>query len=201
VVHYNSKRLVSGSVRYRTIQNVRDIENMTHFSVTPQDASKAYDVREPHFNSEETNDIDFRKSYQHIEMQETLSELETRYQEVLQGYGERMLEFENSLNNVDTTASQNAYNEFLGATEPTPRSRRGAPNSVDVAVDAGEILIDGRAESGGIANVPSTGWGVYEEAAKELAENNAKIGKEPETQDNSEPEIVLRNKKRLENIE
>ena len=50
-------------------------------------------------------------------------------------------------------------------------------------------------------NMPNNSWNFMDEARREMNEANAKIGKEPEIKDNSEPEIVLRDKKRLENIE
>ena len=198
VVDYNPKRLVSGSVKYRTIQHVREIENTRHFSVTSADASKAHDTRDAWFNSEETNDLDFRRLYQHIEVQETLNELEARYQEVLRNYGERLLEFEDGLNSIDTTASRADYNNFLGIQEPAPR--RSNPEDLEV-FDTPENEPLQEFSGSTQTNMQGVGWGYMEEARRELEEKNAKIKKQREKQDNSEPEIVLKDKKRLENIE
>jgi len=192
VVHYNGKRLTGGAVTYRTLSHIREIENTNNFSVSSSDASKALDIREHYHRSDETNDKDFRERFQYIETQATLTELEERYQGILRAYGERLREFEDSLNTVNTTASQADYNDFLGIQEPTP-----ARESVDLGERppfSGAVFTDPAGDLEFIRQIAEamTGEGTQE---------NTNIEKEPETQDNPEPEIILKDKKRLEKIE
>jgi len=189
-------------ILYRTIQNIQDIDETEHFSPSGEAPGMVYDTRGVIHNSRKSFDKGFKDVYTRVLDVDRVSQLEERYQQVLRDYGTRMnAEIERSAE-INPSSSRNRLNSFLRVQEPTPQRAENDDDSWfdDDITEEGESPLPTLSGSTQM-NMPNNSWNFMDEARREMNEANAKIGKEPEIKDNSEPEIVLRDKKRLENIE
>lgn len=99
-------------IRYRTLENIRYLETMNNFHESG-DIDLVHDLRKPYHTSQNCVEIVFRTTYRPVTDQSKLTQLENRYQQVLNDYGIRMEAYKATLRQPNTSVSQQILEEFL----------------------------------------------------------------------------------------
>jgi hypothetical protein len=186
-------------IRYRTLANIREIENETRFTRSG-DENVVYDCREPHHNSENCVETVFNRNYRLITDSGRISQLENRYQEVLRGYGVRMEAFKTTFFQQNPSESERRLREFLN------------PSSTEVSSPEREVSYSGLAFTSTplgteeVENVhrnnyaaPLNPYGGHAEIPASIMPDDWKKGKELEEKEDKQ--ISQNPQKRLESIE
>jgi len=185
---------LSSKILFRNIEKIQGIENTSHF-VLSGDENLVYDTRNPHCNSEELIENIFKNHFSLLTDETRKQQLEARYQEVLNVYGDRMEAYKVSMFNHNTEESQRRLDGFLN------RTSAEINNTMQIRELDADIVEEAPERQSFSDSIQTNAYGGSAEIPLSLMPDEYKQALKENKEKEEDKQISKNTKKRLESIE